>query len=210
METLALLLGGQARVKLMRLFLFNKENVYSLLQASSHAKVSEKESKREIAVLEKADLIKSKSIVTTRQIKRGSKMIEVKKKEIGWFLNVDFVYLSQLQALLTGSKLLKDEEIMKKLARAGKMKLVIVAGVFIQDWTSRVDMFIVGDNIKKGTLDNVIRGIEAEIGKELVYSFFDTADFKYRLSMCDKLVRDVLDYPHQKIHDKLGDGVLKK
>ena len=210
METLALLLGGQARVKLMRLFLFNKENVYALSQACAHAKISEKEAKREIILLEKTDLIKSKSIITTKQVKRGQKIVEVKKKETGWFLNNDFIYLSQLQALLTGSKLLKDEEIMKKLGRAGKMKLVILAGVFIQDWTSRVDLFVVGDNIKKGTLDNVIRSIEAEIGKELVYSFFDTADFKYRLSMCDKLVRDVLDYPHQKIHDKLGEGVLKK
>ncbi len=210
METLALLLGGQARVKLMRLFLFNKESVYALLQACSHTKVSEKEAKREISILEKAELIKSKSIVTTKQVRRGQKVIEVKKKENGWYLNLDFVYLSQLQSLLTGSKLLKDEELMKKLSKAGKLKLVITAGVFIQDWTSRVDLFIVGDNIKKGTLDNVIRSIEAEIGKELVYSSFDTADFKYRLSMCDKLVRDVLDYPHQKIHNKLGEGVLKK
>ena len=210
METLAILLGGQARVKLMRLFLFNQENVFSIHLTAQRAKLSEKEAKKEIAILEKAGLIKSKGIVTVLQVKRREKVVEIKKKETGWFLNPHFVYLSQLQNLLIGSRLLKDEAIVQKLSKAGKMKLVILAGVFIQDWNSRVDLFVVGDNIRKGTLENIIHGIEAEIGKELVYSVFETADFKYRLSMCDKLVRDVLDYPHQKIHDKLGEGMLKK
>ena len=46
--------------------------------------------------------------------------------------------------------------------------------------------------------------IESEIGKELRYAYFSTEDFQYRLSMCDKLTRDILDYPHKKILNKLG------
>lgn len=210
METLAMLIGGQARIKLMRLFLFNKDIVFSVHQSAQRAKISEKEAKKEIAILEKAGMVKSKSLIETSTVKRRGKAVEVKKKEDGWYLNPNFVYLSQFQNLLIGSRLLKDETILQKLGKAGKMKLVILSGVFIQDWSSRVDLFIVGDNIKKTTLENIIRGIEAEIGKELVYSVFETSDFRYRLGMCDKLVRDVLDYPHQKIHDKLGEGVLKK
>ena len=50
----------------------------------------------------------------------------------------------------------------------------------------------------------MIKNLEAEIGKELRYVYFSTEDFKYRLSMCDKLMRDILDYPHKKVLNKLG------
>jgi hypothetical protein len=63
---------------------------------------------------------------------------------------------------------------------------------------------VVGDNIKRGKLENVMKTLESEIGKELKYAYFGTEDFKYRLSMCDKLIRDILDYPHKKILNKLG------
>ena len=43
--------------------------------------------------------------------------------------------------------------------------------------------------------------LEAEIGKELAYAVFDTPDFLYRANMYDKLVRDVIDFPHEKVLD---------
>jgi hypothetical protein len=46
--------------------------------------------------------------------------------------------------------------------------------------------------------------MEADIGKELSYAVCDTADFVYRLNAYDKFIRDVLDYPHETIVDKLG------
>jgi hypothetical protein len=52
--------------------------------------------------------------------------------------------------------------------------------------------------------------MEAEIGKELVFASFETADFHYRLGMYDKLIRDILDYPHQKLLDKLNIGLNSK
>ena len=53
-------------------------------------------------------------------------------------------------------------------------------------------------------MERVIRSIEAEIGKELRYASFETPDFRYRLGMYDKLVRDILDFPHKKVVDKIG------
>jgi hypothetical protein len=82
--------------------------------------------------------------------------------------------------------------------------MVIVSGVFIQDSDSRVDLLVVGDNLKSSAIERVVRTMEAEIGKELVFASFETADFHYRLGMYDKLIRDILDYPHQKLLDKLN------
>jgi hypothetical protein len=90
------------------------------------------------------------------------------------------------------------------LSRAGKLKLVIITGFFIQNTDSRIDLLVVGDTLRKGTLENAIAMVEAEIGREIRYAAFDTADFNYRLKMYDKLIRDVLDFPHEKILNKLN------
>jgi hypothetical protein len=93
---------------------------------------------------------------------------------------------------------------LKRLQRVGKLKLVIISGIFINNYDSRIDLLVVGDMMKKGTLENVIKTIESEIGREIRYTYFETPDFQYRLGIYDKLIRDILDFPHEKILDKLN------
>ena len=84
------------------------------------------------------------------------------------------------------------------------MKLIVLAGVFLQKEDSRADILIVGDELKKKSIENGLRAIEAEVGKELSYALFDTQDFLYRMNVYDKFVRDILDFPHEKVYDKIG------
>ena len=46
--------------------------------------------------------------------------------------------------------------------------------------------------------------MEAEIGKELRYAAFEAPEFEYRVKMYDKLIRDIFDFPHKTILNKLG------
>ena len=204
METLSKLFNGPARVKVMRLFLFNPETSISLDQIVSKAKVTLKEAKTETDALSRAEMIKSKKIFQTYTQKKRGKTKEVKKKTEVWHSNPNFEYLSSFQNLLINTRPLRKEEIMRRLVRVGKLKLVIVSGVFIQNTDSRVDILVVGDNLKRAVLDRIVKNMEAEIGKELNFAAFETPDFQYRLGMYDKLVRDILDYPHQKLLDRLG------
>jgi len=191
METLSKLFGSEAKVKIMRLFLFNPERAYTISDIADKVKVSTSHVRKEISLLEKTGLIRNRVI-----IHRG------KKK--GYTLDSHFTYLLPLQNFLINVEPLHPHEIVKRIGRLGAIKLIIVAGVFIQEPESRVDMLIVGDHVKKASLDNTMKILESEIGKELKYAYFTTEDFKYRLSMFDKLTRDILDYPHKKIYNKLG------
>ncbi len=204
METLSKLFSGEGRVKMMRLFLFNPEQLFSLDQIIAKAKVSKKEAKSEIEILQKAGMIKNKKSIQIFQAKRRDKILEIKKRVTCWYLDSEFEYLLPLQNLLINTRPLRSKQILKRLANVGKLKMVIVAGVFIQNPDSRVDLLVVGDNLKRGSLDRIMKTMEAEIGKELTFASFETVDFQYRLSMYDKLVRDILDYPHQKLLDKLN------
>jgi len=198
-EILEKLFGSGEKVKIMRLFLFNPNNAFDIADIEDRAKVTRNDAKREVALLEKIGLIKKRIFH-----KDDFKNVGHKIKTSGWILDDTFYYLTPLQNFLIHINPMRHQEIVEKLSRVGKLKLVIVAGLFIQQPESRIDMLIVGDNLRNNSLENVIKGIEAEIGKELRYSYFETTDFQYRLGMCDKLIRDILDYPHEKILDRLG------
>jgi len=122
----------------------------------------------------------------------------------GWTIDDTFEYLEPLQEVLIHISSLRNSEVLKKLSRVGKLKLVIVSGVFINNYDSRIDILIVGDTMKKTSLENTIKTIESEIGREIRYAYFETPDFLYRLGIYDKLIRDIFDFPHEKILDKLN------
>ena len=126
------------------------------------------------------------------------------RRESLFALSSRFPFLMPLQNLLINSILLKDEDLIRRLGKTGSIKLIITSGVFIHRLDSVVDLLIVGERVKRALLDATIRSIEAEIGKELRYTILETSEFQYRISICDKLIRDVLEFPHRVIFDKLG------
>jgi hypothetical protein len=203
MDTLEKIFGNAAKVRMMRLFLFNPGSAYDSKDIASKTETKTAVVKREIGTFKKMGLIKSKIFVKNI----GSKSKKGKARKVhskGWILNDKFSYLSPLQHFLINVSPIRHEDLIKRLSRVGKIKLLIVSGVFIQEWESRVDLLVVGDHIKKHLLERVMKTIESEIGKEISYSSFETSDFQYRLGMYDKLIRDILDYPHEKVIDKLG------
>lgn len=188
----------------MRLFLFNPSETFHLEEIIERSKVSSASARSEVGMLEKIGMIKKRSFFRDRATGKGKRKRTQRVRATGWTIDETFDYLDPLQSLLIQISPFRNAELLKKLAKVGKLRLVIVAGVFIQNWDSRVDLLVVGDNIKKGMLESIIKTIESELGREITYTSFETADFQYRFSMYDKLIRDILDYPHEKIHDRIG------
>lgn len=204
MDILGKLFGSDSKVKIMRLFLFNPETPFTNEDVMARARISVLSAKHELGILRKIKLIKSKVFVRRIVRKNGKQNKFARKKVWGWMLNPSFLYLAELEKLLIDASLIKGEELVRKLSSSGRLKLVILSGLFIQNPDSRADILIVGDHLRRGTLENTLRAIEAEIGKELRYAIFETNEFNYRLGMYDKLVRDILDYPHKTVLDRIG------
>jgi len=205
METLAKLFGGQPRVRIMRLFLLNKDNNFEIEEIVSRSRVTKANVRKEINALLAMSFIKQKTI--TKEGYRGSK-----KKVTAYHLNPLFRYLEPMREILVDPTLLLQEDLPQRFRQIGKIKLMIVSGVFIGNSKSRADVLIVGDKLKKNILQQVVKGLEAEIGKELDYVVFDTEEFKYRIDMYDKLVCDIIDLPHEKLIDngQLSTYISKK
>jgi hypothetical protein len=205
MDSLSKLLGSLTKVKLVKLFVFNPDGIFDILLIEERIRESASKIRTEMLTLEKMRLVKRKVFLKTieRGTKRGKRDVK-RKRVLGWTLNKDFEFLLPLEQFLIKVNHLSPKDITRKLGKGGVLKLIVVSGIFIQDPESRVDLLVVGDHLKKGLIDKAIKGIEAEIGKEIRYAVFETTDFQYRIGMYDKLVRDILDFPHEKVLNKLG------
>jgi len=210
MEILGKLFGSPARVKVIRLFVFNPRVVYELEDVAARTKVPGWLVRDEVKLLRAAGLIKAKTFYKDVAETRGKKKVVLRKKVKGIVLEEKFQYLQALSSFLINASPVQETDVLKRLAGVGKLKFVVVAGVFLKDFDSRVDILIVADSLKRRVLERAIKRIESEIGREIRYAVFSSSDFKYRLSVYDRLIRDVLDYPHHAVVDRFGISEHKK
>ncbi len=192
MEILGKILGSTARVKIMRLFLLNKGTSFTNKDIAKRSRVTLALTRRELRLLNSINFIK--------------------KRTKCWIFNNAFKYTKEIEGLLVTVDTFNKETILGNFKKTGRVKLIIVSGIFIKNEDSRVDFLIVGDKMKKNKIEEGVRKLEAEIGAELVYAIFDTKEFIYRLNIYDKLVRDILDFPHEIILQakELSTQALKK
>jgi hypothetical protein len=201
MEALEKLFGSSARVKILRLFLMNPNEILEKSKVVKMAKVASTTATKEVNMLEKIDFLKQKSFFKERKYKNGKTK---KVREKGYVLNRENKLYKPLELLLVSNSQITNNSLTKKITKHGKISVILLSGLFIQDPDSRVDLLVVGDSIKERQLKNTISSIEAEIGKTIRYAMFETEDFKYRMGIYDRLVRDILDYPHEIVLDKIG------
>ncbi len=186
-DVLGSIFNSPARVKIMRLFLLNKESVFSSSQIAVRSNVSSTLTRREINILSKSVFIKRK------KERQNGKTVE------GWIFNPKFDHTESLSNLLLGTEFIDKTELAKKFKRTGKIKILLLSGIFNKSDNSRLDLLLVGDNLRRPIIERIVRSLEAEIGKEISYAAFETQEFVYRANMYDKLIRDVIDFPHEKV-----------
>lgn len=207
MDILEKIFGNAGKVKIMRLFIFNPGAHFDLVQIAERTKTNLQTARLNLKLLHDINLVKVKTFAREEKNpeKRGNGRKQPLRKRVrGWTLNENFPYLTALQGFLVQASPLQDRLIVRKFGRTGKIKLLIIAGVFIQEKDSRVDILLVGDNLRRNAIDSTVKDMEAELGRDLTYSVFETKDFNYRLGIYDKLIRDILDYPHKKLVNRLA------
>jgi len=76
--------------------------------------------------------------------------------------------------------------------------------VFVREFEHRIDFMLAMMKLDEPKIENAIRALESELGIEIRYAAFTSVDLVYRVGMHDKLIRDVFDYSHEVLVDKLG------
>ncbi|MDO8523175.1 MAG: hypothetical protein Q7S12_02725 [bacterium] len=210
MTTLEKLFGSGIRVKLLRLFLLSPEKVFTSAEAAKIIKVPLESVSSEMRSLAALGFTKKAVRRDRFEIKKGNKIKIIWRKIEGRRLSSTFPFILALRNLLITARPISREKMTKFFRSRGKIKLVALGGIFSEDLAggfrgdgTRLDILVVGD-LKKGQADSFIRGLESEIGKELNWATLSSAEFEHRISMHDRMLRDLFDYPHEFLINKLG------
>lgn len=207
MEILPKLFGSKERAKLMRLFVFNPNLFFSQSDVVKRTKISTGAAKRELSLLEEIGFLTAKKLNLSTLKEAPKKRVGTKKsssKDKVWQINPDFYFIENIRSMFNADFLASRDDLAERFKNCGKVKLVLLSGIFVQEGGGRADLLVVGDDLKRGALDSIISTIEAEIGRELIYAVLDTTEYFFRLSSSDRFVRDILDYPHRCLIDKIN------
>lgn len=188
MEPLAKLFGSGARLKTLRLFLFNKDTAFTYAEVAERTKLVKEAARRECADLYAAGLLRKKGAQTPTKYQ----------------INLRFEHLAAVDTFIRETTTAHPQNIIKALRRAGSLRLVALSGIFTGILETQIDLLVVGDHLEERAIVSAVRSLEAEFGREIRYASFATADFRYRLGVYDRLLRDVFDYPHRLLIDKIG------
>ncbi|MBU2104070.1 hypothetical protein KKD81_02675 [Patescibacteria group bacterium] len=188
MDPLARLFGNPTRLKLLRLFLFNDDMAFSVAEAVFRAKAPKDLGKKEISLLLACGILRKK----------------LGKQGTAYAADKRFAHYDELKTFLRTTTDVSDAYLLTALKKAGSLKLITLTGLFTGVLESKIDLLVVGDKLEEKPLANAVHALEAELGRELRYASFSTEEFRYRLGVYDRLLRDVFDYPNRTVIDKLG------
>jgi hypothetical protein len=188
MDPLSRLFGSSARIKLLRLFLFNDDLSFTLPDIAFRTKTPADSVRKELRALIAAGVVKKKS----------------GKMGVTYGASRKFPYYDALQSFVRSTTNLSDSNMVNTIKRSGSVRLVVLSGLFTGVPETKVDMLVVGDRLDDRTLDASVRTLEAELGRELRFASFTTEDFRYRRGVYDRLLRDIFDFPHRILLDRIG------
>jgi len=191
-DFLELILGGEGMARLIKFFILNPTAKVSPQELKEKLQVDQRRVKGDLEVLLKAGIIKKR--------KAMNKYI--------FYINRENEFYPELKRIVAKCTIFPQLKSLDKIPRTGHVKLVLVTGILANNLKSRADMLIVGDAINTNKLRDVIREVEAEIGRELRYTTFSVEEYDYRLNMFDKFIRELFDGPHKIIFNRLGDKGL--
>lgn len=204
MDPIAKLFGGTQRVKLLRLFIFNPDSVYDRDMAAKRIRTTPAVASRELQSLARIGIIRKKAFYKEVERWRGSEVTVTKKRAQGYVFDDGFPHSEILREFLLSTLPISYDDITKELRRYGKLRMLVLTGFFLHQWDQRIDILIVGEKIHEQGLASAIHVMEAELGRELSYACLSPEEYRYRTSIQDKLIRDVFDYEHEVILDRIN------
>lgn len=204
-QLLDVLFESAHKVRLLRLFINNPESSFTLDEIKRLTQLPQARITRELTKLAKIEFIRIKTQQARTDAKKNKrkKSVKSRKKITGIQLNLEFPLLGEIRDLILKSSGAPRKKMLAQIKRLGKIKLVALSGIFINSDQERIDLLIVGDDISQRLLEKFLVQVESEIGKNLRYAVMDTDEFRYRMNMYDRFLRDVLERPHEKLFNKL-------
>src|SRR3989344_3839156 len=190
---LSRLFGSNSRVKILKLFLLNTHKKFYVRQLARELKLQINSVRRELDNLEKIGLLGFTVSKENPEDDGSGEQGQSGKQDKKFFhVNPDFIIFEEIKALMLKSQGLHKDDFIDRLRKSGKIKLLILTGVFVNNKESAVDLLIVG-SLDKDKVMKQIKELEKELGKEINFTIMDVKEFMYRRDMTDVFLYSILE-----------------
>ncbi len=184
---LEVLFGSKTRWRLIKFFLLNGGKELIAKEIAERNKLNASKTQSVLKQLTTIHFVSSRS-------KKGRRV---------YFLNKSFPFHYELKKLVIRSNTDPQCDSLEKMKKLGSIKLGIISGAFLNYPKAKTDLLIVGDNISKTKMKNLLENLEAELGREIDYSLMNLTEFNYRVNMFDKFILEIIEGPHQIVVNKI-------
>ncbi len=193
------LFGSKTRIKLLHLFLNNPGKSFYVREITRLIDEQINSVRRELSNMLNVGIIKS----------------DEADNKLYYEVNQRYEHYVPLRAIFADEKTASEPlqhsvpstlDWQSKLDDLGKIKIAVVAGVFIENSGSALDLLLVG-NPAPAKLKSFIKTLEKQEGRELNYSVIPYDEFYYRLSIRDKFIAELLASKHTVLRDE--ENILK-
>ncbi len=174
------LFTSNTRIKLLTVFLMNLSEEYFIRELTRKLNEQINSIRRELDNLKKMGFLKTKT----------------KNRKKYYFVNKDFIFLDELKSIIIKA-LSTEDSIAKDISEMGNIKIIVLAGQFVGDETTAVDMLIVGD-IDKEKLATYLNN-EVKTRRPVRFTILDEENYRYRISCNDKFIKEIIKNPDNKM-----------
>ncbi|MBI5465731.1 MAG: winged helix-turn-helix transcriptional regulator [Candidatus Kerfeldbacteria bacterium] len=184
------LFGSRTRVKLLRLFLTNTATPFYVRELTRKIDEQLNSVRRELANLARLGIV-------TCERREDKKYYQ---------LNTKFVLAEELKALLLKSQLLVEEDLVRRIKEAGKVRYLALTGSFTGARQSPTDIIIVG-RVDRSSIVKIIERFQREVGREINYTLLTTREYNERRTLGDKFILTILNNPKVVVVDEMVDEI---
>lgn len=196
------LFGSKTRVKLLHLFMNNPGKAFYVREITRLIDEQINSVRRELANMMKVGIVKSDSA----------------DNKLYYEVNQRYEHYVPLRAIFADDKSAaqavtqtkaggqKIDDLSSRIEALGHVRLAIIAGLFVPQSSSAIDLLIVGSPAAS-RVDKLVTELESGEGRELNYTVMPYDEFYYRLSVRDRFITDILSGKHSVLLDT--DGLLE-
>ena len=195
------LFGSKARVKILKLFLLHPTEKFYIRQLARDLKLQLNSVRRELENLENFGILTS--IIKDDEVSEPKKGAAGGQEKKYFRANPDFVLFDEIKALMVKAQILYEKDFVRKLQGMGKVKLLVLTGLFVNNPNTLIDILLVG-KINKVKLIKLIKELEIELGKEINFTVFEPKEFRYRRDITDIFLYGILEGRKMVIIDEVG------
>ncbi len=171
---------SNTRIKLLSLFVLNEDEEFYIRELTRKLDEQINSVRRELDNLKRAGLLKSK----------------LKNRKKYYVVNKSFFIYPELKGIIKKS-MSGDMDISKELEKYGEISLLVLSGVFVDKPTDPVDMLIVG-KVDRERLTHYLNH-ELSTVRPVKFAIISEEDFRYRINLNDRFIKDLTQNPENKI-----------